>query len=131
MLVNRHRILLTVSLVAALGALAGCGSSSNGASTSTDKKTSAAASPSGAPTGGPPTGQLAAIQTCLKAAGITVNIPTGRPTFSPGATTRPTGSPPAVAGQGGGFGAIFTDPKAQAALKACGITLPTGRPSGP
>ena len=131
MLVSRHRSLIAVSLVAAVGVLAGCGSSSGGASTSTGATTSAAARPSGAPTGGPPAGQLAEIQTCLKAAGITVDIPTGRPTFSPGATTRPTGSPPAGAGQGGGFGAIFTDPKAQAALKACGITLPTGRPSGP
>jgi hypothetical protein len=129
MLVSRHRTLLAVRLVAAVGVLAGCGSSSDGASPSTDETTSGAARPSGAPTGGPRAGQLSEIQTCLKAAGITVELPTGRPSFSPGAT--PPSGPPAGADQSGGFGAIFNDPKAQAALKACGISLPTAPPSGP
>jgi hypothetical protein len=130
MFVSRHRTNFAACLVVAVVVLAGCGSSSGSSSTASSKKTTAAARPSGAPTGGAQAGQLAEIQACLKAAGISVDLPTGRPSFSAGATP-PSGSPPAGGGAGGGLGAVFNDPKAQAALKACGITLPTGQPSGP
>ncbi len=88
--------------------------------------------------GGPGDGQRGAefekIRQCLQAAGIPV------PTFSPGGpggrtgtfTGRPTFSGPRPSGGfGGGFGRDFlNDPKAQQALKACGLTLPTRPPGG-
>jgi hypothetical protein len=118
-----------VALLLAVGVLAGCGSSSD--STSAKSSTTPTARPSGAPSG--PTGaqakQLAKIRECLTAAGITVDIPSGLPS-RPTGTARPSGAPPSGA-PGGGLGGVFSDPDAQAALKACGITLPTGLPSGP
>ena len=54
-------------------------------------------------------------------------FPSGRPTAFP--SGRPTG----FAGGGRGFG-VFANPQAQAALKACGITLPFhggGAPGAP
>lgn len=55
------------------------------------------------------------VEQCLQAAGIAVPTPGPRPTDRPTDRPRPTGAP------GGG---MFGDPKVQAALKACGITLP-------
>jgi len=61
------------------------------------------------------------VEQCLQAAGIPVPTPgprpTDRPTPAAGETPRPrpTGAP------GGG---MYGDPKVQAALQACGITLP-------
>jgi hypothetical protein len=82
------------------------------------------------------------IQECLTAAGITLPTPSGGfrgtpPSGGPQGTPpsgAPRGTPPSGApgddGPGGGFGGMFSDPDVQAALKACGITVPTGRPDG-
>ena len=149
-----------VSAAAALivaAALAGCG----GSPTSAGTTTSTTAAPTGAPTGAAgrvPGGagdfdpaELQQMQACLKAAGVT--LPTGRPSglpsgdFTPGAG-RPSGFPsdftPGAGrpsggsgglGVGGGVGGLFNNPEAQAALKACGISLPAfpgggGPPTG-
>jgi len=126
---------LGVVAVAVAGLLAGCGGAPAGSAP-------ASGVPSSAPTGGfrdgfggidPALGQQ--IQDCLTAAGIAgptgrpsgapTGLPTDRPTDRP--TGRPSGSPTGPPG-GAGPGA-FADPKAAAALKACGITLPD-RPDG-
>lgn len=117
--------------------LAACGGSSD-----------ATATPAAAATGSPgANGQgggfggadFAAIQTCLKAAGIAV--PTAMPSGGarPSGSARPSGNgtPPANgvrpsgAPGGGGGGGMFQSAEAQAALKACGITVPTGRGARP
>jgi len=135
-----------VSAAAALivaAALAGCGSSS----TSSGTTPSTTAAPTGAPTGaagrvpgqggaGGPGGidsaALQQMQECLKAAGVT--LPTGRPSgFPSGGFTPGTGRPSAGSGgpgAGAGAGGLFSNPEAQAALKACGITLPTNPGGG-
>lgn len=109
-------------------ALTACGSSSS--------------SPSGTPSGpGAGGGQsisaqdLTKIQNCLKAAGVAVpTFPSGRPSGIP--TALPSGAPsfdpnqPPPSGFPGGTGGGFSDPKVQQALTACGISLPTGQPSG-
>ena len=59
------------------------------------------------------------VEQCLQAAGIAVPTPGSRPTERP--TDRPTDRPRPTGAPGGG---MFGDPKVQAALKACGITLP-------
>jgi hypothetical protein len=74
------------------------------------------------------------IQECLSAAGISLPTPSG--TFRPPTGTPPSGGPqgtppsgaPGDGGPGGPGGGMFSDPQVQAALKACGITVPTGRP---
>jgi len=121
-----HRVAaLTVVGVLAAAALTGCGGSSSGTS-------------SGGPTtfrsGGPggfqlDPGQQQKIQRCLKAAGLSASFPTGRPSGVP--SGGPSGSPPSGApsdftggGPSGGPGGI-ADPEVQAALKACGISLPS------
>ena len=65
------------------------------------------------------------------------NRPSGMPTDRPSGmpTERPSGMPTdfpsdmpsgmGAPGQGGGPAGVFNDPEAQAALKACGIELPT------
>ena len=75
------------------------------------------------------------INDCLQAAGIDVptgmpsNLPSGMPTDRPAG--RPTDLPSRMPsgmgapGQGGGPAGAFNGPEAQAALKACGIELPT------
>lgn len=109
----------------ALGTLSACGSDDSGDG---DSATSASASAGagGARPGGDPT-QLAAIQQCLEAAGLSDAMPSGMP--SDGGTP-PNGIPtdmpsgmPSGGPAGGGQGA-FQDPEVQAALQACGITLP-------
>ena len=83
------------------------------------------------------------INDCLQAAGIDVpsgmpsNLPSGMLTDRPSGmpTDRPSGMPTDVPsnmpsgmgapGQRGGPAGAFNDPEAQAALKACGIDLPT------
>lgn len=115
-------------------------------------ESTAAASPNGR--GGSPQGdggrgegfgqQFQAIRECLTAAGLpvpTFDRPSGmvRPS---GMTGRPTGWPSGVrpsgrpSGMGSGMGRdnpfakLLSDPAAQQALQACGISLPTGRPGG-
>lgn len=63
------------------------------------------------------------IRDCLTAAGIQLPTPSLRPSGSP-PSPRPSGS-----GRGLGGNGMFSDPKVQAALKACGLTVPTGRPT--
>lgn len=88
---------------------------------------------------------MTAIQACFKAAGIETAIPRGMPSGGarPSGDPRPSGTfngtPPAdgvrpsgaPGGPGGGGGGMFQSAEAQAALKACGITVPTrgARPS--
>jgi hypothetical protein len=130
--INRILLSTAATLTGAL-ALAGCGSSSTPASPSSTPTSTASAS--GAPSGPPsglPSGAAAAfakIGECLKAAGIKVpsglptgvpsGLPTGLPTGLPSGAPTGSFSPPA-----GGPGNLLTDPKVQAALKACGIALP-------
>ncbi|MEO8517929.1 MAG: hypothetical protein ABI438_02025 [Dermatophilaceae bacterium] len=146
MMVLTRAVSAGAALIVAVG-LAGCGSSS----TSSGTATSTTASPTGAPTGaagrvpgragagglgGFDSAQLQQVQDCLKAAGVAVPTapPSGFPSgdFTPGAG-RPSGGTGGP-GAGAGAGGLFNNPEAQAALKACGITLPTnpggGRPTG-
>ena len=93
--------------------------------------------------GGGNAAQFAQIQTCLKAAGISLPTFSGRPsgTRPSGAPSnfpsgvRPSGMPSGIPsgarpGGGGAFSQILSSDAAKAALKACGITLPSGAPSG-
>ncbi len=123
--------------------LAACGSGSD-ASTSPAQATSApTARATGQPAGGFGGQNFQEIQQCLSAAGFSIptpsgGFPTGRPTdLGPGRSSTSDGTPPSGApngrgpgsGRRGAFGQILNNPQAQAALKACGITIPTGRPT--
>ena len=112
--------------------LSACG---GGGGTTTAAPTSSAGAMGGGPgvpggPGGPGGTDFQKIQECLSAAGISLPTPSGgfrRPTGTP--PSGAPGTPPAGApGDGGGFGGRFADPTVQAALEACGITPPTGRP---
>jgi hypothetical protein len=80
--------------------------------------------------------QLQRIRECLSAAGLSMPTPSGGfRTFNP--TDRPTDSPtdsPTDRPTDGRFrgpgGGQFADPRVRAALEACGIAVPTGRPTG-
>ena len=138
-------------------ALAACGGSSAGGdgAAAAAPAASSAADGGGAPDaegmpgggrGGFDSEQFAQIRDCLSAAGISVPTPTARPDFTPGAgytprpgmTGRPTARPTDVptgapgaggrGGFGGGIGAILQDPTAQAAIKACGLEVPSFGP---
>jgi len=132
----------TAVLLVALGTLSACGSDDpSDSADATAGGSTAAASPGagGNLPGGDPT-QLAAIQQCLDAAGLSGAIPSGRPsdagtppsgmpTDMPSGmpTDMPTGMPSGGPGGPGGDGpgGVVQDPEVQAALQACGITLPT------
>lgn len=131
----KHPRLSAIAVVLlALGTLSACGSDDSGDG---DSATSASASAGagGAQPGGDPT-QLAAIQQCLEAAGLSDAMPSGMPSGMPSdGGTPPSGMPtdmptdmpsgmPSGGPAGGGQGA-FQDPEVQAALQACGITLPS------
>ncbi len=133
-------------------------STTSGPSTGTGTATASSPAPGqGGPSGGGPGGaDFQKIRECLTAAGISVPTGTGRFTGSPPAGATPGGTPPSGGlgpltpgadgkytapngqvftapptrgpGDGGGFGQIFSDPNAQAALTACGLSLPTGGP---
>jgi hypothetical protein len=114
-------------------ALAGCGSSSTpaggAATTSAAPRATTSQSPgqSGAPGGFDPA-IIQQAQKCLKAAGITVpSAPSGAPggDFTPGAGGTPPSGGTGGPGGGAGGGGFFNTPEAKAALKACGITIPT------
>lgn len=114
--------------VVAVAALTACGGGSG----------STASAPAAAPTGSPSArgrfdpAQLQKVQECLSAAGISLPTPSrGFRTFNPSdrPTSRPTGRPTGSPTGNGRFGRMFTDPQVRAALQACGITLPTGRPT--
>jgi hypothetical protein len=124
-----HSKALTISVLGPVLALSlvACGGGSSG---STAAASTPDASATGAPGGADRAGgfDFTKAQACLKAAGIAV--PTGnggpRPSGSGGAIPsgaagiRPSG---AAGGPGGG---MFDSAAAQAALKACGITVPAG-----
>ena len=136
----------SVTLIAIVPTLAllltACGASSDASTdTASDPETSASSAPSGAPGGPGGRGgfdqeQLDAIQKCLEAAGLGDAFPTDLPTDRPSdfptdlPSDRPSDLPSGGPGGPGAFGA-FNDPDVQAALQACGIELPTGRPSAP
>lgn len=129
-------------LLAAVG-LAGCGGSDQ--PSGEPSQAQSASAPAGGPGGFGGGEQFEKIRSCLKAAGIDVpDLPTDRPSGMP--TDRPSGMPEGMptdmpsrrpsgmpSGRaGGGFGGIdMSDTKVQAALKACGIELPSGMPSAP
>lgn len=128
---------LTLTAVMAAGLLTACGSSS-GNSSGNSSRASTPTSGSSSPAGGFPGGNNTAVQQCLKAAGITVTPPAGRPSgFGTGAP--PSGFPSLGAGQSlpagqsppAGFGGGFNNAKIRKALKACGISIPNGAPSAP
>ena len=125
---------MTAAALLAIG-LSGCGGGSSSPSTT-------AASPTGAAAAVGATGQRTGprfdpaeqqkIRQCLEAAGIPVPTFTGRPSGFPSGQ-RPSGVPSGMrpsGTRGEGFGGRYADPKVRAALEACGITLPTRRPSG-
>jgi hypothetical protein len=80
--------------------------------------------------------QFQAIQDCLEAAGLGSALPSGVPSGMPSdlpsdmsgmPSDLPTDLPTDLPSDFGGFpgGGQFDDPQVQAALKACGIELPT------
>lgn len=116
----------SVLLAVVLG-LGACGGSDDAAPAS---GSSAGAAPSDAPGGGGQ--QMQQVQACLKAAGIDVPTPSAFPSGMPSGgppTGMPSGMPSGGPGGGRPGGVDFNDKKVQAALKACGISVPTGRPS--
>ena len=128
----------TVARVAVAGpilllALTACGGSSGGTATPAAAATgSPGANGQGGGFGG---ADFTAIQNCLSAAGISLPTPSGRPSGAarPSGTfngTPPTdGARPSGAARAGG--GLFQSAEVQAALKACGIAVPTGRGARP
>ena len=118
---TRRSITATTALLTTVAlALSGCGGGS-----SSNPTTSATSQPG--PSGVDPT-QIKAIRACLKAAGLATSIPTGAPSDMPSdlPSNLPSGAPTDVPSNfSGGPGGQFNDPKIQAALKACGIQVPT------
>lgn len=121
---RRCATLLLLAITSA-AVLAGCGSSS-----------SATGTPGTFTSGGPGGFSISAaqqrkIRSCLRAAGLSSAIPTGRASAVPSGA--PSGAPSGGFSGGPRQGGPFGDPQVQAALKACGITLPsrpTGAPTG-
>jgi hypothetical protein len=111
---------LTLLGVLGAGGLAACGSSSS-------SSTAAPASSPGATLGGLAlsTRDLKRIVECLKAAGLTPSLPTSPPTALP--TDGLSGSPKGLPSIGPGG---LRDPRVVAALRACGITLPSPAGTG-
>jgi hypothetical protein len=145
-----NRVLkLIVAMVAVAGCAAGlaaCSSGSKSAAAATSSATGSAPAPSGS-AGAGRRGAFAdpKVTACLKGAGITLPNrvrPSGSRSAFPSGSARPSGPRPSgsrASGfpRGGGFGGFGNSAQAkkiQVALKACGITLPTGgnrvRPSG-
>jgi hypothetical protein len=131
----KHRITSVVAVLAAgTLALAGCTSDSTDTSSGSDTtaataaaEPAATAAPS-APAGAPNSAQFEQARQCLEAAGIDLpELPSGVPSLQPGQTPPPGFTPPAG---GGDASALFNNPQVSAALKACGIELPTA-PSQP
>ena len=126
----RARAATVGAVLAAAALVAGCSAGSAAAPAASGPTTAPGAGPTGAPGGGPGgqnPQQFAAIRQCLQAAGIPLPSIDPSRRFSPGA--RPSGSPrPRPTGSDGQRGGrrLFADPATRAALKACGITIPTG-----
>jgi len=133
---------IAVPALAAALTLSGCGG--GGATTTTAAGTTPAAAPTPSRSGGQfgNSEQFARIRACLAAAGIQLPTPTGRPfgtrtgppptgmRGTPPSGAPRTGPPPTGRPGGGQFGRIFSDPQVVAALKACGIAVPTRPPGG-
>ena len=132
---------LAAVLAAGVFGIAACGGGS-AASTAAAAASPTASAPSDRARGGFDPAQLTAIRQCLAAAGITLPTPSafpggnGSPGSRPSLSPRPSGGFPSggfpSGGPGGGAGGIFSvlrSPEAIAALKACGLSLPT-RPTG-
>lgn len=128
-------LLVGASATALLGA---CGGDDTTAASASTQQSPAASAPGGGR--GPGGMDMAAVQQCLAAAGITLPTPTGtrRPSWSGTRPPRPSGSPrgtrawrpdgdaPDGSGRyGGGMGEMFQRDDVKAALSACGITVPT------
>jgi hypothetical protein len=138
---TRSRTARVAVLGAVLLLLAGCGGSEG----STGTGLSATAAPGTDGRGGGFGGaDFTAIQDCLKAAGVSLPTPSGgqggvggqrgvggpedsgaRPSGAPNGPPPSGGVRPSGAPRGGG--GMFQSAEVQAALKACGIELPTGR----
>lgn len=118
------RLLALGLTVAGALSLAACGSSSSAEPAQTES-----AAPGGP--GGFGGADMQKIFACLKAAGIDVpdlpsGMPSGRSSGMPSdrpSGARPSGAPSDFRGRGG---IDFSDAKVAAALKACGITVPSG-----
>lgn len=132
---GRH-LAVTLTATTLLVGLAACGGSSSGSdpTTSTSPTPVASQSAPGGPASGVDRETIQQALQCLQAAGIEVpsGLPSGLPSgipsdlpsnVAPGQSPPPGFSPPA--GGPGGAGGLFNDPKAQAALKICGIDLGT------
>jgi hypothetical protein len=125
----RARLLPALLALPAVLLLSACGGGDGGTTTASPT----AAAEDGGIRGGE---QFRQIRECLTAAGISLPTPSGtrpsgtRPSGPPDGTP-PSGGPRGGDGPGGGpgFGQLLDDPQAQAALDACGIAVPTGRPS--
>ena len=112
---------LAVAALAVAGLVAGCsGSASSPSSGSTP--TASQSGGFGGPGAGADPALQAKIQECLKAAGIAITVPTGRPSGAP--SGMPSGAP------SGAARGMFDSPQIQAALAACGITLPSRTAGG-
>ena len=133
------RTVLACSAVAlSATGLSACGGSSTTAKSSASSTASAVASSSGATRGGAGANLRELytepqVQACLKAAGITVPTFSARPSGARPSNLssgeRPTNFPTGARPSGSGFpgaGGDFT--KIEAALKACGIAVPTFTP---
>jgi hypothetical protein len=111
--------------------LAACGSGSSGSPASASTPSATGAPGPGGARGGFGGVDFTKIQACLKAAGISLPTRTDFPrpsgSFSPG--PRPSGVRPSGGNfRGGADRGLFASAQVQAALKACGITVPTGGP---
>ncbi|MGC4113038.1 MAG: hypothetical protein QM747_21995 [Nocardioides sp.] len=131
---TRRAASLTAAGLLTVGALAGCGSSSSPTTTSGGGPSSHLQGQGPGGGFGQDPALMKKITTCLKAAGLSSSLPTGRPSGFPsgGPSAYSSGSPVPRPTQGTGGGVFFGNTKVQAALKACGITLPrpSGAPSG-
>ncbi len=117
----RYTLLAGTTVVLATVGLSACGGSTNTPATPTATTSGAPSAPSnGAAAARGARARLFAdpkVQQCLDAAGI--KVPQGRPSGSP----RPSSSPQPGGGAAGAGSAEMQ--KITAALKACGITVPT------
>ncbi len=104
---------LALAVIAASGLIAACGSASSSSSTST---AAASASSSATSTTGGSSARRAALVACLKTHGVTL------PARPAGGFRPPSGGTGTSTTSGGG-GLFRSDPKMQAALKACGANF--------
>ena len=137
---NRPRVLiLPIAALAAALAISACTPTASSAPQATASSVPAGgegsppAGGAGGPGGLPAGGDFSKIQQCLEAAGLT--LPSGSFPLPSGSCALPSGGFPSgelpsgsFAPPAGGVGGL-NDPKVQAALEACGITLPGRGPA--